>query len=437
MHGYLKETGQLTRSSEEALRQAHNLVIQRMLSFEAPGGGFAWYNEREPNVILTAYGVMFLSDLAKVYDIDKAVLNRAIAWLERNQDAQGRWVPSGRDSHATWQGLADSAVPSTAYVAWALKRAGRDDTVALGRAEQFLRKVETDDAYALALVANAFPGKPNLDRLARLSKNGKWTTKLQSWNYAQGGAADVETTALAVLALARHNPALADEGARWLVRVKDPSGAWGSTQATVLALQALTATGGGSKGSVAAKLWVNGKEIAGAFSLSDQPQSFDISPHVHTGSNEVAIESTGRVNAQVAGRYYLPWGTDDLVRGVEGLNLQVSYDRLEAKVGETVTCTVKVEADSFMVIAEVAIPPGFTVDTSALEDLVRRKVVDKYTQTGRTLTFYLPGKSATWTYPLKPRYPLKVSVPRSVVYEYYTPDRRAIAPPFEMNVLGK
>src|SRR5439155_25391844 len=144
----------------------------------APGGGFAWYCEREPNAILTAYGVMFLADLAKVYDVDRAVLNRAVSWLERNQDATGRWVPSGRDSHATWQRLADSAIPSTAYVAWALKRAGGDDTAALGRAEQFLKKVDTDDAYALALIANAFPSKPNLDRLAKLSKDGQWTTRL-------------------------------------------------------------------------------------------------------------------------------------------------------------------------------------------------------------------------------------------------------------------
>jgi hypothetical protein len=82
------------------------------------------------------------------------------------------------------------------------------------------------------------------------------------------------------------------------------------------------------------------------------------------------------------------------------------------------------------------IPAGFTVDSGALEDLVRRKVVDKYTQTGRGLTFYLPGKSATWSYPLKPRYPVRVSIPRSIVYEYYTPDRRAISPPFEMSVVG-
>jgi hypothetical protein len=107
------------------------------------------------------------------------------------------------------------------------------------------------------------------------------------------------------------------------------------------------------------------------------------------------------------------------------------------KVGETVTCTVKVEADAFAMMAEVAIPPGCTVDTSGLEDLVRQRVIDKYTQTGRALVFYLPGKGATFSYGLKPRYPLKVALARSVAYEYYTPDRRVIVPPQEFEVRGQ
>lgn len=417
---------------ESQLKKAHNLGLQRILSFESQGGGFGWYSGREANTILTAYATMFLADLAKVSDYDRGVLDRSIAWLEKNQDPQGRWT--GSERHSTWSRLSDAAIPSTAYVAWALRTAGREDTVAWGRAVEFLRKVDTADAYALALIANANPTKGMLDHLAKLAREGRWTTELQSWNHARGEAADIETTALAVIALARHNPALADQGGAFLVRSKDPSGAWHSTQATVLALKALSAVGGGTRGKVSAKLRVNGREIAGAFAESDAPQAFDISPYLKVGENEIELEPTARVNAQVAGRYYVPWGTDDFVRGVDGLNLRVTYDRPEAKVDEMVTCTVKVEADAFMVIAEVAIPPGFTVDRGDLDDLVRRNVVDKYTQTGRALTFYLPGKSAEWSYKLKPRYPAKVSVPRSVAYEYYAPDRRVISPPQELSV---
>jgi hypothetical protein len=376
---------------------------------------------------------MFLADLAKVYDFDRRVLDRTIQWLEAKQDAQGSW--SGHDHGSTWSRLSSAEIPSTAYVAWALQRAGRAGSPSVGKAEEFLRRFDDNDGYAAALIANAFPTKRNLDQLAKLGQNGRWTTKVQSWTRARGDSADLEATSLAVLALANHAPGLADEGAAYLVQSRDPYGAWGSTQRTVLALRALAATGGGAgKDKVAAKLSVNGKDIPNAFVDSDAAQSFDISPYVKAGTNEIVLETSRRVNAQVAGRYYLPWGTGEVVRGVDGLNFKVAYDRAEVKVGDTLTCTVTVEADSFAMMAEVAIPPGFTVDSSGFDDLVKRGVIDRVGQNGRTLVFYLPGKGATFSYGLKPRYPMQVVVPRSVAYEYYTPDRRVVVPPRDLEV---
>jgi len=433
LHQYLKESGQLTKETEARLQQMHSIAVQKILSFESSGGGFGWYPGRESNLVLTAYGTMFLADLAKVYEFDRRILDRTIAWLENRQDPAGTWT--GQDHGSTWNRLSNAAIPSTAWVAWALKRAGRDDTRALGKAEEFLRRVDDDDSYAAALIANAFPNRINLDRLAKMGKEGRWRTNVESWTRSRGQSADLETTALAVIALANHAPAIADEGAAWILKQRDPWGAWGSTQPTVLALRALAATGGGaSRDKVAAKLSVNGKDIPNAFVESDAAQSVDISPYLVKGTNQIVVESTRKVNVQVAGRYYVPWTSEDTIGGVDGLNFTVKYDRTEAKVGDTVTCTVTVAADSFALMAEVAIPPGFTVDPSGLEDLVRRRVIDKYSQTGRTMIFYLPGKGATFSYALKPRYPVKVSVPRSVAYEYYTPDRRVLVPPQDFEV---
>lgn len=435
IHTYLRETGQLTKEAEDRLSQAHSIAVQKILSFENPSGGFGWYPGREANLVLTAYGTMFLTDLAKVYEFDRRVIDRAIAWLEARQDASGSWL--GQDHGSTWSRLSNSATPSTAWVAWALKRAGRAPG-AVVRAEEFLRRFDENDAYAAALIANAFPTKHNLERLARMGSEGRWTTRVQTWTQARGGGADLEATALAVMALANEAPALADEGAAWIVKARDAWGSWGSTQATVLALKALAATGGGGvRAKVGARLAVNGKEVPNAFVDSDAAQSFDVSPYLVTGSNEIVLETSRRVNAQVAGRYYVPWGSEDMIRGVDGLKFKVSYDRTEVKVGDTLTCTVTVEADAFAMMAEVAIPPGFTVDTGGFDDLVSRRVIDRYAQNGRTLIFYLPGKGATFSYALKPRYPMKVLVPQSVSYEYYTPDRRVIVPPREIEVRAR
>jgi anti-sigma factor RsiW len=432
LHAYLRETGQLTKETEARLRQAHSIAVQKMLSFENPQGGFGWYPGHEAKLLLSAYGTMFLSDLAKVYDYDRKIVDRTVIWLENHQDSAGAWT--GVDHGSTWSRLSNSAIPSTAYVAWALQRAGRADAASVARARDYVARFDDDDGYAAALIANAFPTPRNLEQLARLAKDGHWTTKVQSWTRSRDGAADLEATALAVMALTRHAPKLADEAAGWIVRARDPYGSWGSTQATVLALRALTAVGGGSRDKVATKLEVNGKAVPNAFNDGEDAQTFDVSPFLSRGTNEIVLETSRRVNAQVSGRYYVPWGADDLIGAVPGLNLQVTYDRAELKVGETLTCTVKVDADAFAMMAEVAIPPGCTVDSSALEDLVRRKVIDKVGQNGRTLTFYLPGKGATFSFPLKPRYPMKVVVPRSVAYEYYTPDRRVLVPPQALEV---
>src|SRR6185436_3923360 len=81
LHQYLKESGQLTKETEARLQQMHSIAVQKILSFESSGGGFGWYPGRESNLVLTAYGTMFLADLAKVYEFDRRILDRTIAWL--------------------------------------------------------------------------------------------------------------------------------------------------------------------------------------------------------------------------------------------------------------------------------------------------------------------------------------------------------------------
>ena len=71
-------------------------------------------------------------------------------------------------------------------------------------------------------------------------------------------------------------------------------------------------------------------------------------------------------------RYGVPWRT----REASGdLAFDVSYDRLEARVGQEVTVTVLAKRTSTrghgMLLAEVGVPPGAEVDRAVLTDLVR------------------------------------------------------------------
>src|SRR5262245_1378952 len=126
--GYLKETGQLTPEWRMKLEAALNAGYQRLLTFESRGGGFDWYGASPAKTLLTAYGILELNDMAKVYPVDRRVIDRARAVLDQRQKSDGSWeldVPMHY-----WHNQGNGAVPTTAYVLWSLKEGGyRDDGV--------------------------------------------------------------------------------------------------------------------------------------------------------------------------------------------------------------------------------------------------------------------------------------------------------------------
>ncbi len=91
-----------------------------------------------------------------------------------------------------------------------------------------------------------------------------------------------------------------------------------------------------------------------------------------------------------------------------------------------------------MVMLDLGIPPGFSVDAGDFAEMVGAKKVKKFSVTSRQVTLYLgdvkAGDVQHFEYTLKPKYPIKAKTPSSVAYEYYTPSNRATAPPVELVV---
>src|SRR5258708_33824534 len=78
---------ELLMKSEQYL----NVGYQRLLTFERPGGGFDWWGSGPPLVWLSAYGLQEFNDMARVYPIDRRVLQPAQAWLIKQQAADATW----------------------------------------------------------------------------------------------------------------------------------------------------------------------------------------------------------------------------------------------------------------------------------------------------------------------------------------------------------
>jgi hypothetical protein len=454
-------------SASQVLMKAEqflNVGYQKLLTFERPGGGFDWWGSGEPLVWLSAYGLQEFADMAKVYPIDKGVIDRTQKWLLKQQEKDGTWSKIGATHGEAIERMGDPKLLLTSYVAWSLLESGyRGDEVkkAIGYIRDHIK--EAKNAYILALAANALAAwdgddDSTLEVLKKLEEQKKDLPEVkaacfpaggQSLSYSRGDSLTVETTALTVLAMLKSKQFTnsANQGLAYLIKAKDPHGTWGSTQATILALKALVASSDARppKGTVRFSVLVNGDKVArGEVTQKnhDVLQLFDLKEHTKHGANEVAIEVDGETSLmyQVVSRHFEPWKAEDKKKPV--LDVVVDYDRTKLSTADLLkakaTLTYNGEVPTYMVIVDLPVPPGFTVDAGDFAELVGSKKIEKFTVTSRQVTLYVgdvkPGDAKTFEYALKPKYPIKAKAPSAVAYEYYTPANRAESKPVELAV---
>jgi hypothetical protein len=450
--GYLRETGSLTPEWRMKCEAAINAGYQRLCTFEVKGGGFDWYGAAPAKTILTAYGILELNDMDQVFPIDRRIIDRAKEVLYQRQNPDGSWTVD-LPMH-TWNQLSNASLPITAYVVWALKEAGcRDEEVRRGEAWLQVHQDQKADPYVRALVALALGDRGSLAALEGAAEvkgdEARWPSAQEGLCHSRGDMASVEATALAAIALGRDGRSpLIDKALTAIARSKDAAGSWHSTQATILSIKALlegSHTPSKPAKVVPVRLTVNGREVPSAFKALSA-ETFEVVQQVEIpaapGQTVVEVELEGGVRAgvQVSGRYYVPW---HLVREPEArpLSIAVEYDRETLKLSDTLKAKATLQyrgPGTFMVIANLGIPPGFTPDAGAFEELVKRGTIDKYTLTGRQITLYFgkvqSGRRIEIEYSLRPRFPIKAKAPRSRAYEYYTPQNEGSGAPRDLRV---
>ena len=460
---YMRTTSQLKPELEMKARNFINLGCQRLLSYEVKGGGFEWFGHEPADTVLTAYGLMEFSDMAKVHDVDPAVIERTRRWLFGQQRNDGSWEPTqGGIAEGAINAFQGAALRTTAYVAWAIAEAGGADP-RLDRALDYIARHsgDTEDAYTLALCANALVAAERPEATKPLGglnamkvvedKLVHWTSKGQGATFSRGNVLDIETTALAAYALikARHTDK-AHQALAWLIEQKDPNGTWHSTQATVHAMRALLAGAGPSgevEGDVHVTVAANGtlaKELTITPRTSDVFRLISLRHAVRKGTNTVALETAGKGNLayQIVATHYLPW-PEQRPAAPKELSIDVAYDTTTLKTNDLLTCRVTLRynrpGSANMTIVDLGVPPGFEVLPGAFEKLRTEGVIERYAPTGRQVILYfrsIPGgKDVVFSYQLRAKFPVKAKTPRSTVYQYYEPDVRDEAPPVVLKVL--
>ncbi|MBI4789726.1 MAG: hypothetical protein HY782_22065 [Chloroflexi bacterium] len=461
---YLKQTKQ---AAPEIQLKAENYIAlgyQRLLTFEVANGGFSIFGQPPASVMLTAKGLLEFSDMAKVYPVDPALIERTRRWLLAQQKPDGSWAGS-----ATWDypsGGAGDPLPLTAYVTWALLESGKKDDAGVNRAVAYLKEnaARATDPYILAILANALVASdPNdgaaKDALARLDQmkvaqadGTYWGSKVGSFTGASGVSGNVETTALAAYAFLRAKayPESAQRALTYMMQKKSPNGTWGTTQATILALRALIESvlaSGETTQDATVRVSFNGAEakpiqINRENSGVVQLVTFD---DVSPGANRVSfkVEGKGSFAYQVTTSYYLPWSlVPPMAEKDKLVDIQVAYDRttlaVDEQVGVNVRVTLTKAGTARMTLVDLGVPPGFTVMAEDFEALVKSKRIARYELAGRQIIIYLEEFSSkqpvTFAYHLKAKFPLRAQTPSSTTYDYYNPDVAGTQAPLQLTV---
>jgi uncharacterized protein YfaS (alpha-2-macroglobulin family) len=464
---YMKRTKKLTPEVHAKAEGYISNGYQRLLTFEVQSGGFSWFGQAPANKILTSYGLMEFHDMSKVYDVDARVIQRTQQWLAAQQQSDGSWKPDKEfiNEGATNRYNTD-VLRITAYIAWALGNTGYQGP-AVQKASEYIRKQLSSktDAYTLAVLAN-FAADSGNDRDfagqvmrmlldARTEKDEQvWWNSEETSMYGTGNSASVETTGLAVQALLKWGQAAGTtrKALTYITAKKDATGAWGSTQATIMALRALLLAS--EKGTAdlrgTVEIVVNGKsaeKLVLAPENNDLLHQFAFKEIDGNGPNTVEIryDGKGTLGYQAAGQYFIPW---DEQGEKEPLSISVNYDRTKMAQDDIATATATIRNNlsktANMVMVDLGIPPGFDLMSEDLQEYqeksasVKNGRLEKFSQTATQAILYFnsfaPGQTVQLKYRLRAKYPIRARTFQSRVYEYYDPDVKSVARPLALEV---
>ena len=466
---YLRSSGQTSPEIELKAVDFLQQGYQRLLTFECTGGGFVWFGDPSPaNVVLSAMGVLEFSDMAKVIEVDPAVIARTATWLVGAQAADGHWHTDQGSEFATVQ---YDDTKTTAFSAWALAESGLNQA-AVDKALTWLGpKVGASDvdSYSLAMAANAFAnGAPNastttavLNELAARAVVGDdgtihWEYAGSNYNYGGGETSGVSATSIEVTALAAQafmaagvHMDLVQGAVGWMAGNKDSLGNWGTTHATILTLRAMIKSlqNKTEEGEGTVTVSVGGNVIQ-TLVISDENRNvfhqIDLGDVVSMAADNevtVAYEGTGRLMYQVVWNYWMPSAALPPVAS-NSLDIAVAWDKTQLAVSDVATCTATVQnltgAQLDMVMVDLGVPPGFTVLTDKLEQQVASGTIMKYELPGQQVTYYLEkipgGGTVELVFDAQAKYPLSAQATGSTAYLYYDTDTKSETGPVAFEV---
>jgi hypothetical protein len=473
---YLKNDGTPDPALEKQTRDLLDRGYRKLTSFECQERGagkrqgYEWFGgSAPPHEALTAYGLLQFGDMAKVHDVDRDMLDRTRAYLLGQRDGAGGFKRNARALDTF--GRAPEHI-TNAYIVWALTEAGVEGLST--ELDALLKRAKTsDDPYYLSLTAlgltNGGRREEAILLLRKVAATQKGTGEVDGAKTSITGSGGrdlvIETTALATLAWLKADAVAFDAAVRkavqWIGKQRGGEGAFGSTQATILALKALIAWAKANKRVAEAgelRLFVGDEKVAELrFPAGvDKPLTLtvpDAEKRLRPGENRLRVEITGANNIFP---HTLGWSC----RTATPASAKEPKVKLETKLakaalaeGDTTRLTVKVTnvsgQDQGMAVAIVGLPAGLIVpeDLKQLKEHCKvpedgtRPLLGAFEVQGRELVLYwrdlAKGQTVEVPVDLVAQVPGEYRGPASRAYLYYNADHKHWVEPLAATIAAK
>jgi len=423
---------------------------KKLAGYEVAGGGYEWFGGAPAHEALTAYGVLEFHDMAKVYPVDDAMLERTRKWLLERRDGNGGFQRNSRALDSF--GGAPQNI-TNAYIVWSLSESGYSKLL-----DKEIDKLEEEaktskDPYFNGLVAAAMFNAGRKDGAIAIMKSltnhqhkdGSVVDATTSITRSSGDALTIETTSVAVLAWLKDDQFTerTERAMNWLAtRCQD--GRFGSTQSTILALKAIVAYDAARatpKKAGELVLRVNGAPM-GNVKFDEKTKSAiempDFSSMLMPGKYEIELAmldgSPMPYSLQI--EYHADTPASSATCAVEVTThiagTPVDLGTPSVREGETVDVRVSItnkhDVGQPMTTAIIGLPGGLEPRHDQLRELVAAKVIDFYEVRGREVVVYLramaPKQKTEFRIDCVAAIPGTYAGPASRVYLYYADEHK-------------
>lgn len=449
---YLEDNGIV---NEELKTKAISYIssgYQKLLTYEVKGesGGYSLYGNSPAETVLTAYGLMELTDLKEVYNVDGTVLNKMTNFLYKKQNSNGSFTITG--NHVGGVGSRET-LALNAYITWALSESDPKNEKLAKSIDYLKGKLDdVDDNYTLALIANSLANVEDkevnnvINRLVNninLDGNNAYiTSNIKDYYGSRSNSQTIQTVALTSMALSKTSNNMSTNKLliNYLISKKDSRGTWYSTQATILSLKALNELNEKNKldnQTIIVKVNSDEQKIE----IKDNPLEFYELSFGNLGKeNKLNIDiEKGSAYYEIVEEYYIPYekvntSEDDIEVTVETNN--------NLKVNEILDTKVKVinksKDDIYNGMVTITIPQGFTVVEESLMLLESKGIIEKYETSYTSVNIYLRDFEISQIVDLnikfRASYPVEITGLAIRAYDYYNPEVEGKTMPIQIVV---